>query len=125
MIGYSCSDGSLSWSTVLPDVADYLLTSDQRAKLVGRIMTSLIMTAVSAANPVFAGGYDHFAVFVPSLDVSESFAAGLTPAGEGKAGGKSPFSAALERHAQCERLIRLPAQRPVTSSLARKDSTTS
>ena len=105
MIASSCSDGSLVWSTVLPDVADYRLTSDQRAKLVGRIMTSLIMTAVSAANPVSAGGYDQFAVFVPSLDVSESFAAGLTPTHEGEAGGESPFSAALARHAKCERRI--------------------
>ena len=105
MIGFSCSDGSLVWSTVLPDVADYLLTSDQRAKLVGRIMTSLIMTAVSAANPISAGGYDQFAVFVPSLSVSESFSAGLAPTGEGEAGGESPFAAAVERHSECERRI--------------------
>ena len=105
MIGFSCSDGSLVWSTVLPDVADYLLTSDQRARLVGRIMTSLVMTAVSAANPISAGGYDQFAVFVPSLSVSESFSSGLAPTGEGEAGGESPFAAAVARHAECERRI--------------------
>jgi len=105
MIGSSCTDGSLVWSTALPDVADYVLTSDQRAKLVGRIMASLLMTAVSAANPISAGGYDQFAVFVPSLNVSESFAAGLGPTGEGAAGGESPFVAAVKRHAECERRI--------------------
>ena len=105
MIGHSCADGSLVWTAVLPDVADYLLTSQQRAALVGRIMASLIMTAVSAANPVSAGGDYYYAVFVPELNASESFAPGIAPALSGEAGGEAPFAAALERYAECERRI--------------------
>jgi len=105
MTGFSCSAGSLAWTTVLPEVADYLLTSEQKAKLVGRIMTSLIMTAVSAANPVSAGGDYYFAVFVPDVNVSESIAAGVTPSRGGEAGGEPPFAAALQRYAECERRI--------------------
>lgn len=105
MIGYSCADGSLAWTTVLPDVADYLLTSEQRAQLISRIISSLVMTAVSAANPVSAGGDYYFAVFVPDLNVSESFAPGAAPALGGEAGGEPPFAAALERYAECERRI--------------------
>lgn len=105
MIGHSCSDGSLAWTAVLPEVADYWLTSQQRARLVGRIMTSLIMTAVSAANPVSAGGDYYYAVFVPNLNVSESFAPSVAPTRSGEAGGEPPFAAALERYAECERRI--------------------
>jgi outer membrane protein assembly factor BamB len=105
MIGHSCSDGSLAWTAVLPEVADYLLTSKQRARLVGRIMGSLIMTAVSASNPVSVGGDAYYAVFVPKLNVSESFAPGMAPARSAEAGGGAPFDAALERYAECEKLI--------------------
>jgi hypothetical protein len=105
MIGHSCSDGSLAWTAVLPEVADYLLTGKQRTKLVGRIMSSLIMTAVSAANPVSVGGDAYYAVFVPKLNVAESFAPGMAPARSGEAGGDAPFAAALDRYAECERRI--------------------
>jgi hypothetical protein len=101
---YSCSEGALAWSKVLPEVANYMLTSKQKAKLAGRIIASLVMTAVSAANPVSAGGYNYFAVFVPNLNVSESLSAGMGPGSEGDAGGEPLFAAALERHAECERL---------------------
>jgi hypothetical protein len=105
MIGHSCSDGSLVWTTVLPDVADYLLTSEQRAKLVGRIVMSLVMTAVSAANPVSVGGDYYFAVFVPNLNVSESLAPDVAPVRGGEAGGKPPFATAMDRYTECERRI--------------------
>jgi hypothetical protein len=105
MIGFSCSDGSLAWDVVLPEIADYVLTSEQRAKLIGRIMASLVMTAVSAANPVSVGGDSYFAVFVPDLNVSESLAAGIAPTSDGEADGEPPFAAALERYAECERRI--------------------
>jgi hypothetical protein len=101
---YSCSKGALAWSKVLPEVANYMLTSKQKAKLAGRIIASLVMTAVSAANPISAGGYNYFAVFVPNLNVSESFTAGMGPGAEGDAGGEPLFAAALERHTECERL---------------------
>jgi hypothetical protein len=110
MIGYSCADGSLEWTTVLPDVADYLLTSEQRAQLVSRIVSSLVMTAVSAANPVSVGGDYYFAVFVPDLNVSTSFAPGAAPTSSGEAGGEPPFAAALERYAECERRITMASE---------------
>jgi hypothetical protein len=102
---YSCTEGELAWSSVLPEIADYLLTSEQKAKLAGRIIASLVLTAVSAANPVSAGGYNYFAIFAPNLNVSESFAAGMGPGLDGKAGGEAPFAAALARFAECERRI--------------------
>jgi hypothetical protein len=101
---YSCEKGELAWTTVLPEVANYMLTSEQKGKLAGRILASILLTAVSAANPVSAGGMNYFAVFVPNLNVSESFIAGMGPGAEGEAGGELPFAAALERHAECERL---------------------
>jgi hypothetical protein len=105
MMGHSCADGTLAWTAVLPEVADYKLTSQQRARLVGRIMSSLIMTAVSASNPVHAGGDAYFAVFVPNLNVSESLAPGLGSSASGQTGGEAPFATSLERYAECERLI--------------------
>jgi hypothetical protein len=100
---YSCSKGELAWSDVLPEVANYMLTSEQKGKLAGRILASILLTAVSAANPVSAGGYNYFAVFVPNLNVSESFIAGMGPGRRGEAGGEPLFAAALERYAECER----------------------
>lgn len=102
MIGYSCSNGSLAWSVVLPEIADYLLTSEQKERLVGRIVSSLIMTAVSVANPVSVGGYNYAAVFVPNLDVSESFATGMSPTHSGESAGESPFAAAQQRYKAIE-----------------------
>jgi len=63
------------------------------------------MTAVSATNPVSVGGYNYTAVFVPNLDVSESFTTGMAPTHAGDSGGQSPFAAAQERYKAIERRI--------------------
>ena len=103
MSGFSAAQGKLLWTFVLPDVADYALTGEQRARLLSRIALSLVATAVSASNAWSVGGTSYYAVFVPNLDVGETLDA---TAGMGRGsvaggtGSESAFAKGVRRHAQ-------------------------
>jgi len=58
------------WTTVLPEPADFKATGAEKGKLFARILASIALTAVSAANPVaVGGGYSYHFVFYPSWRV--------------------------------------------------------
>ncbi len=102
MSAFSCSQGKLLWTLVLPDGADYFLTAEQRARLIGRIALALVATAVSASNPMSIGGAEYAVVLVPNLDVSTPPQAGpSTGLDAGTAGGEQPFQAAQLRFEAC------------------------
>ena len=101
---FSCLDGSFQWSFVLPDVADFALTAEQRAKLVKRITLSLGLTMVSASNPMSIGGVGFYAIFVPNLNVAQTLnaTAVFNRGGSEEEGGGSTFTRATERFDRCE-----------------------
>ncbi len=100
MTGFSATAGKQLWSFVLPEVANYALTAEQRAKLIGRITLSLVATAVSVSNPMSVGGMNYAAIVVPNLNVTETLDAGAS-IGRGASGDETGqqeiFKTAMER----------------------------
>lgn len=103
MSAFSASRGELLWTLALPKGPDFKLTAEQRGKLFGRILLSLMMGAALAASPVSVGGMNYAVVAVPNLDVSTSLSAdtALSPGGPAEGGSRtaSPYAEAAVRMA--------------------------
>ena len=53
----------------MPDPANYRLTAKEKGEAVGRLIFAVALTAVSISNPMTAGAYNYYYVFVPNLNV--------------------------------------------------------
>ena len=91
MSAFSCSQGKLLWTLALPDGADYFLTSQQRASLIGRIALSLVATAASVSSPMSIGGTSYAVILVPSLDLSPALGPGLAGGADASSGTAAPL----------------------------------
>ncbi len=60
---------TVMWTASLPEPADYKMTSGEKWKLTGNIFLSVALTAVSMGNPVGAGYYNYYFIFIPNLNV--------------------------------------------------------
>ncbi len=60
---------SVMWTAELPEPADYKMTGKEKWKLTGNIFLSVALTAASMGNPVNAGYYNYYYIFIPNLDV--------------------------------------------------------
>ncbi len=93
----------------MPDPANYRLTAKEKGEAVGRLIFAVALTAVSISNPMTAGAYNYYYVFVPNLNVKvlPDSSAGLEALEQGLIGQEdSSETKALRRHIDRTRMIR-------------------